>query len=80
MSTGCRLLRQVAACASSDKANGRRAVGSLTIGLPRSAALRFAFAVLLVLQFISFLPLLPRHWLGRWRRRVRAQSPGADQE
>ena len=44
------------------------------------AALRFAFAVLLVLQFISFLPLLPRHWLGRWRRRVRAQSPGADQE
>lgn len=43
MSTCCRLLRQVAACASSDKANGRRAVGSLTIGLPRSAALRFAF-------------------------------------
>lgn len=43
MSTCCRLLRQVAACMSSDKANGRRAVGSLTIGLPRSAALRFAF-------------------------------------
>ena len=48
------------------------------------AALRFAFAVLLVLQFISFLPLLPRRWLGRWlppwRRRARPRSPGTDQE
>ena len=42
MSTCCSLLRQVAACASSDKTNGHRALDSLTIGLPRSAVLRFA--------------------------------------
>lgn len=41
-------------------------------------ALRFAFATLLVLQMISFLPLLPRRWLGgrwdRWRRRGPTKS------
>ena len=42
------------------------------------AALRFAFASLLLLQLISFIPLLPRRWLGGWGARWR--KPGTKQD
>ena len=42
------------------------------------AALRFAFASLLLLQLISFIPLLPRRWLGGWGARWR--KPGTRQD
>ena len=42
------------------------------------AALRFAFASLLLLQLISFIPLLPRRWLGAWGARWR--KPGTKQD